>query len=110
MTVSAAVSLILWMTLMGCSVLADPRTISGCKAAESATTYYALDNGASEWNRLLPYNPSANLAVGLIAAWILWKVLPEYAQMSDAEKVAAGAGSLLFCGAAVSNYRVGRGP
>jgi hypothetical protein len=105
--VALTVALLAVWLMPGCAVLADRRTVAACKMADSVTTYDALNHGAVETNPFLSdAKPAAHLAIGALFAWLFMKILPEYKDMTKGERMIAGAGSVLFCGAAINNYNV----
>ena len=103
------ISALLIFGINGCAVIADKRMTAGCQLADGITTKQALDRGAVETNPFLKNmdgNQILTLKV-LVAGLILW-AFPSYEQMSDTQKFAAGALSVIGCGAAIHNNGVQR--
>jgi hypothetical protein len=96
-------------SLVGCAVLSDKRTAAGCQLADGITTYDALARGAREIN---PFFESMSgtqiLVVKAIISGLIMTFFPEYEEMSEMQKTAAGALSIVGCGAAINNYGVQR--
>jgi hypothetical protein len=101
--------MLLVLLLQGCAVLADRRVAAGCQLADGYTTKQALDRGAIETNPLFKSMDGDQILTlkVLIAGLILW-AFPDYEKMSGTQKVAAGALSIVGCGAAVHNSSVQR--
>ena len=101
--------LVLLLLLQGCAVLADKRVAAGCQLADGITTKQALDRGAVEGNPLLGSMSGSQILTlkVFISGLILW-AFPDYESMSDTQKVAVGALSIVGCGAAINNNKVQR--
>ena len=94
--------------LSGCAVLSDHRVAAGCQVADGVTTFYALKHGAVEMNPILASaNPYWILGIKVFFAFIVYEVFKE--RQEPAYKVAAGATSVMGCGAAIHNLSVIRG-
>ena len=102
-------AMLLVLLLQGCAVLADKRVAAGCQLADGITTKQALDRGAVEGNPLLGSMSGSQILTlkVFIAGLIMW-AFPDYERMSDTEKVAVGALSVIGCGAAMHNSQVQR--
>ena len=102
-------AMLLVLLLQGCAVLADRRVAAGCQLADGVTTKQALDRGAVEGNPFFDSMSGSQIFTlkVFIASLILW-AFPDYERMSDTQKVAAGALSIIGCGAAVHNNQVQR--
>lgn len=101
--------MLLVLLLQGCAVIGDKRVAAGCQLADGFTTRAALDRGAVETNPFLKSMDGGQILTlkVIIAGLILW-AFPDYEQMSDTQKVAASALSIVGCGAAVHNHGVQR--
>ena len=98
-------AIVLLLLLSGCAIVSDRRTVAGCQVADGVTTYVALKKGAVELNTLFgSLSWSQILAIKLLMAWIVYKVLPE--EPTDSDKFAMGIASGLGCVPALSNINV----
>ena len=93
------------VALVGCAIVSDRRTVAGCQVADGVTTYVALKKGAVELNGLFAgLTGSQILAIKLILAYIIYKVLPE--KPTDGERFAMTIASGMGCIPAISNIGV----
>lgn len=101
-----SLALIVGILTNGCAVVTSPHTFAACKAADVATTAYALHHGAAEANPLVAGILHATGYGGLIvvSGLMVWGVykLSKRAEM----KPAVGAANVITCGAAVNNLMV----
>lgn len=100
---------ILAALVSGCAVVGDKRVAAGCQLADGITTKQALARGAVEQNPFFQ-NASGNsiLAVKVVIAGLLLWLMPPYEDMSDNQKLIAGALTITGCAAAVNNHGVQR--
>ena len=101
-------AIVLLLILSGCAIVSDHRTVAGCQVADGVTTYVALKKGAVELNTLFgSLSGSQILAIKLLMAWIVYKVLPE--EPTDGDRFAMTIASGMGCVPALSNINVIRG-
>lgn len=96
------------LSVTGCAIVSDRRTVAGCQVADGVTTYVALKKGAVELNGLFhSWSPAGILLFKLALAYVVYKVLPE--QPTDGERFAMTLASGMGCVPALSNINVIRG-
>src|SRR3990167_1352331 len=100
-------TIVLLVLLSGCSILGDRRVAAGCQVADGVTTYITLKKGAIELNPLFASaSPAAILAIKLVFAYVIWKMLPPIEKADSKDKFVGGAVSVLGCVPAINNYNV----
>ena len=93
------------VSVTGCAIISDRRTVAGCQVADGVTTYVALKKGAVELNGILAsWSPTQILALKLLLALLVYHVLPE--KPTDGERFAMTLASGMGCIPAISNIGV----